>query len=117
MKVATLQRILEDGNAAVVARRVAIKMPTSNAERLTARIKLSLLHSYTRDLELHRDGDTGRFDRMVGSGSVSLGNAAKWRAYVFEFSNHPLIVQYCQVELIALAPRIAGLGIGVRGYV
>ena len=86
---------------------------SANVERLTARIRLWLLNAYIRDLEAFRDGDEGRFSRMVGSGNVSLGSAAKWRAYVVQFSTDSLVALHCAVELEALTTRINALGIEV----
>lgn len=86
---------------------------SANVELLTARIRLWLLNTYIKDLELFRDGDEGRFSRMVGSGNVSLGSAAKWRAYVVQFANDSLVVLHCKAELEALDARIGALGIEV----
>ena len=84
---------------------------SANVELLTARIRLWLLNTYIRDLEAFRDGDEGRFSRMVGSGNVSLGNPAKWRGYVAQFATDSLVVTHCKAELDALQNRIAALKI------
>ena len=84
---------------------------TANSERLTARIKLWCLRTYVRDLELYQAGDTGRFSRMVGSGSISLGSDATWRSHVGKLVADSLIVCYCHEELSELLPRIAALKI------
>lgn len=86
---------------------------SANVERLTARIRLWLLNAYIRDLEAFRDGDEGRFSRMVGSGNVSLGSAAKWRGYVAQFAGDSLVVLHCKAELEALTTRINALEIKV----
>lgn len=88
---------------------------TANSERFVAGSRLWLLKVYIRDLELFRDGDRARFDRMVGSGSVSLGSAAKWRAYVVQFASDQLIAQHCLPELTELLPRITALEITIGG--
>ncbi len=84
---------------------------SANVERLTARIRLWLLKAYIRDLEAFRDGDEGRFSRMVGSGNVSLGSPAKWRGYVAQFASDSLVSSHCKAELDALRSRIAALKI------
>ena len=84
---------------------------SANVERLTARIRLWLLNAYIRDLEAFRDGDEGRFSRMVGSGGVSLGSDATWRSHVGKLVADNLIACYCHEELSELLPRIAALKI------
>lgn len=85
-----------------------------NVERLTARIRLWLLNTYIKDLELLRDGDSNRFGRMVGGRGESLGSAEKWRDYIIQFSTDSLVVTHCKAELEALTARIAALGIEVN---
>ena len=87
---------------------------SENSERLTARIKLWCLRTYVRDPELYQAGDTGRFSRMVGSGSVSLGSDATWRNHVVKLATDNLIVCYCHEELTELLPRIAALKIKIE---
>ena len=87
---------------------------SENSERLSARIKLWCLRTYVRDLELFRDGDTGRFSRMVGSGGVSLGSDATWRSHVVKLATDTLIVRHCQQELTELLPRVAALNIKIE---
>lgn len=86
---------------------------SANVERLTARIRLWLLNTYIKDLELFQAGDEGRFSRMVGSGGVGLGSVEKWRGYVVQFSTDSLVALYCAVELETLTDRIKALGIQV----
>lgn len=84
---------------------------SANVERLTARIRLWLLQTYIRDLELLRDGDSNRFGRMVGGRGESLGSVEKWRGYVAQFATDSLVALYCKAELDALRSRIVALKI------
>jgi len=87
---------------------------SENSERLSASIRLWCLRTYIKDLEAFRDGDVNRFGRMVGSGGVSLGSDATWRAHVARLAADSLIVCYCHEELTELLPQIAALKIKIE---
>lgn len=76
-----------------------------NANQLVARCRLWLLNAYITDLEEYRAGDVNRFGRMVGSGGVSLGSEAGWRALVKALIADDLLQAHYPAELAECAHR------------
>ncbi|TXH50135.1 MAG: hypothetical protein E6Q97_21040 [Desulfurellales bacterium] len=82
-----------------------------NAEQMTARCRAWLLNAYLVDLEEYQAGDVNRFGRMVGSGSISLGSEAGWRAMVKALLVDELLAQHCAGQLAGFVERAKLAGV------
>ena len=87
------------------------KLTDSSSAATAARIRMSLLGAYLRDLEAHAAGDTNRFDRMVGSRGETLASRDQWIASVRRFLADPLIAEHCPADLAQAKARAVALAI------
>ena len=93
------------------ARRRATHWSQLMSAATVARIRMSLLRAYLRDLEAHAAGDTNRFDRMVGSRGETLASRDQWIASVRRFLADPLLAEHCPADLAQAKRRAVALAI------